>query len=107
MEGLEKLHQQLEKSTIDSLSLVVLSHILAPSPPYTHTHTHTPGMHVPRSILSPSQGMTVCFITIVIIPFLTQSSQAGPIKAQLCCWRKEAALFVLGCSSAVILVRFS
>lgn len=40
MEGLEKLHQQLENSTIESLSLVVLYHFLAP-PPLIHTHTYT------------------------------------------------------------------
>lgn len=47
MEGLEKLHQQLENSTIESLSLVVLYRFLAP-PPLTppHTHIYTPGMHV-------------------------------------------------------------
>lgn len=83
MEGLEKLHQQLEKSTIDSLSLIVLSHILAPSPPSTHTHTR---YACTRSILSPSQGMTVCFITLVIVPFMNQSSQT---------WTHQSAVTLL------------
>lgn len=106
MEGLEKLHQQLENSTSDSLPLVVLYHILAP-PSLIHTHTHT-RYTCTRSILSPSQGTAVCFITLVnsllfdlVLPGWTHQSAVTlleeencPLCSQLflCCYPGEVHL---------------